>query len=96
MGTSNGWHSFNEKGECKMLKFFRLTIVLSLLLSVAGVMPAAGQEQPGVNPTPQAPTQENKIFLPLAMNGFQSFSVAGQVTDDTGNPLAGVVLSSGS
>ena len=29
------------------------------------------------------------------MKDFQSFSVAGQVTDETGNPLSGVVLSSG-
>lgn len=79
-----------------MFKLFRLIIVLTLLLSVAGVMPAAGQDQPGPGPTPQAPTQENKIYLPSAMNNFRAFSVAGQVTDETGKPLSGVVLSSGS
>jgi hypothetical protein len=78
-----------------MFKLFRLTLVLTLLLSVAGVMPAAGQEQPGVNPTPQAPTKDNKIYLPFTMKNFQSFSVEGQVTDETGNPLPDVVLSSG-
>lgn len=78
-----------------MFKLFRLTMVLTLLLSVAGVVPAAGQDQTGPSPTPQAPTQTNKIYLPFTMKSFQSFSVAGQVTDETGNPLAGVVLSSG-
>ncbi len=78
-----------------MFKLFRLVIVLGLLLSVAGVVPVAGQEQPGPNPTPQAPAQETKIYLPFTMKNFQSFSVAGQVTDETGNPLPGVMLSSG-
>ena len=78
-----------------MFKLFRLTLVLTLLLSVAGVIPVAGQEQPGPNPTPQAPATLHKIFLPLSINNFQSFSVTGQVTDETGNPLSGVVLSSG-
>jgi hypothetical protein len=95
MGTNNAVHTFIEKGECRMFKTLRLAIVLALLLSVAGVVPVAGQEQPGPTPPPQAPTSGNTIYLPFTMKNFQSFSVAGQVTDETGNPLSGVVLSSG-
>ena len=67
-----------------MYKIFRLTLVLTLLLTVAGVIPVAGHDLPGPNPTPQAPAVLHKIFLPLTVNNHQSFSVTGQVTDESG------------
>jgi len=75
-----------------MFKLFRLSLILTLLLTVAGVVPVAGREQPADGPI----LPPNKIFLPLTMNNYQAFSVTGQVTDETGAPLSGVVLSSGS
>jgi hypothetical protein len=78
-----------------MYKLLRMSLVLTFLLSVAGVVPAAGQDQPGRDPNPPNPSP-NKVYLPLTMNSFRALSVAGQVTDETGNPLPGVVLSSGS
>jgi hypothetical protein len=78
-----------------MLKLLRLSLALTLLLAVAGVVPAAGQDQTGPEPIPQTPSLENPIYMPFMMKTYQGFSVTGQVTDETGNPLTGVVVSSG-
>jgi len=73
-----------------MKKIMILLICLVFLLAGTGILPAAGQEEP----EPGAPAAENRIFLPMVINQ-PPYSIAGQVTDQQGAPLSGVIVNSG-
>ena len=73
-----------------MKKTASLLMCLVFLLAGAGILPVAGQEEP----RPGAPTAGNLIFLPMVVSQ-PSYSIAGQVTDQQGAPLSGVMVNSG-
>lgn len=77
-----------------MKKFFRIVLLLNFLLVSTGILPVAVQADPGIEPGPWAPGDGTTVFLPY-VSSMPPYSIAGQVTDEQGLPLGGVILSSG-
>jgi hypothetical protein len=78
-----------------MKKLPHMILLLVFLLVSAGIVPAAGQEEPGQPLGPSSDPNTKHVYLPITMNGLIGFGVSGQVTDDLGNPLGGVEVSNG-
>ncbi len=78
-----------------MNKIPRLILLVFFLLASMDVSPVSGQEDPGFQPEPAWINADTVLFLPMVASPYSGFMVSGQVTDDLGNPLGGVLIQDG-
>ncbi len=78
-----------------MVKFARLQLFLVFLLAISGAAPAAGQDLSGGQPDPFTSNSAALLFFPVTLKDFAPYTVSGQITDEIGRPLNGVVISDG-
>jgi hypothetical protein len=79
-----------------MIRWIRLLLVLTFLVSASGLTPAAAQ--PGSPladdpppPLPNALQDANHIYLPMIVRSFP-YTISGRVTDANQQPLSGVAI----
>lgn len=78
-----------------MKRISRLILLVFFLTASLGIQPAAGQGEPRNDPRPAWLDAAEAVFLPLIASPYNGPLISGQVTDDWGNPLAGVTIQDG-